>query len=110
MDKLKSFLEKRGYNIYRTYLDQHNLCDWYACKRTTSSRECTSNEKPVQIVVYPYRMVMRHVVVHESVTVDLTAEFNSVWWKLEAYSLSPKDVINKLDIIEENLIKAWEAL
>jgi hypothetical protein len=109
MDKLKSFLEKRGYKFYRTYLDKGNLCDWYACKRTTSARECTSNKKPVQIVVNPY-MHNYSGSITESVEIDITAEFNSVWWKLEAYSLSPKDAIKKLDIIEKSLVKAWEAL
>ena len=109
MDKLKSFLEKRGYNIYRTYLDQRNLCDWYAGKRTTSSRECTTNQKPTQIILTPYRYNYSGSIT-KGVEVDITAEFNSVWWKLEAYSLSPKDIIKKLDMIEGSLVKAWEAL
>ena len=102
MEELKAFLEKNGYKFYRIYFDKGNLCDWYACKRTTSARECTSNKKPVQIVVNPY--------MHNCVEIDITAEFNSVWWKLEAYSLSPKDVIKKLDMIEGSLVKAWESI
>ena len=109
MTKLKKFLEERGYKFYRNYIDRDNGCDWYACKRTESGRECMSNEKPVQIVVNPFKHTYGDATV-ESVTVDVTACFNGLWWKLEAYSLSPKETIKHLDKIEKNLVKAWEAL
>lgn len=109
MDKLKTFLEKSGYKIYQNYLDSMNNCKWYACKRTTSAQECTSNKKPVQIVVNPHEYDYNGKICR-SVTVDITAEFHGLWWKLEAYSLSPKETIKELDKIEASLVKAWEAL
>jgi hypothetical protein len=109
MDKLKTFLKTRGYKFYTTNLDRGNLCDWYACKRTTSTKECTSNEKPVQIVVSPHEYDYNGKIAR-SVEVDITAEFHGIWWKLEAYSLAPVDVIKKLDAIEKHLVSAWEAL
>lgn len=107
MDKLKAFLEARGYKFYKNYIDRG--FDWYACKRSESKRECTSNEKPPQIVVNPFKHTYGDATV-ESVTVDVTACFNGLWWKLEAYSLSPKETIKELDKIEASLVKAWEAL
>ena len=109
MNKLKGFLEKRGYKFYKNYIDLNNGCDWYACKRTTSARECMSNEKPVQIVVNPFKNTYGDATI-ESVTVDVTACLNGLWWKLETYSLSPKETIKHLDKIEASLVKAWEAL
>ena len=109
MNKLKKFLEKRGYKFYKNYIDPDNQCDWYACKRTESKRECTSNEKPVQIVVTPLKYDCDGIS-YTSVEVNLTAEFNGVWWKLKAYSLSEKDVIKNLEMIEMSLVKAWEVL
>ena len=109
MTKLKKFLEERGYKFYRDYIDRANLCDWYACKRTESKRECTSNEKPVQVVVSPHQYDYNGKI-SKSVEVSITAEFNGIWWKLDAYSLAPVDVIKNIDMIEASLVKAWEAL
>ena len=108
MNKLKKFLEKRGYKFYKNIF-HNNLCDWYAYKCTESKRECTSNETPVQVVVTPH-IAKYNSTICKSVEVDLTAEFNGVWWKLKAYSLSEKDVIKNLEMIEMSLVKAWEAL
>ena len=108
MNKLKESLEERGYKFYKNYIDLYNGCDWYACKRTTSARECMSNEKP-QIVVAPHEYDYSGKICR-SVTVDINAKFHGLWWKLEAYSLSPKETIKHLDKIEASLVKAWEAL
>jgi hypothetical protein len=111
MEELEKYLVKSGYKIYdnNPLKSQYNEITWYAAKRTKSKRECESNKKPVQIIVSPYRTIMRHGV-HESVTVDLTAEYMGVWWKLEAYSLSVKIVMTDLPQIEKRLVSAWEAL
>jgi hypothetical protein len=111
MEELEKYLVKSGYKIYdnNPLKSQYNEITWYAAKRTKSKRECESNKKPVQIIVSPYRTIMRHGV-HESVTVDLTAEFNGVWYKLEAYSLPVEEVMKGLPQIEKRLVKAWEAL
>jgi len=108
MDKLKKFLGERGYSFYKNNIFRDNLCDWYACKRTESKRECTSTKKPVQIVVTPLKY--DRIISFTSVKVDLTAEFNGIWWSLKAYSLTPADVIKNLEMIESSLVKAWEAL
>ena len=109
MDKLKSFLEKRGYKFYRIYLDKGNLCDWYAAKRTDSIRECECNDKSPQIVIWP--VAFTHLDdIYESVSVDISGEHYGLWWKLASYSLSPNKLMQNLGMIEEKLIKAWEAL
>lgn len=107
MNNLKKFLKESGYKFYQSY-DKDNLCDWYACKRTKSKRECACNQKPVQVVVTPF--IINNAEKRESVEIDITAEYNGHWWKMEAYGLSPEEVINKLNEIESALIRAWEAL
>lgn len=110
MEELKKFLEDRGYKFYKNYIDLDNKYDWYACKRTDSKRLCNCNEKPVQIVVWPYHSVLPDNRVHKNVSVDISGEYRGIWWKLEAYSLSVKELMDNLGVIEESLIKAWEAL
>jgi hypothetical protein len=110
MTELKEWLESKGFKIYDNPIaSQYNQEKWYAAKRTKSKRECTSNKKPVQIVVNPYSTTMRHGI-HESITVDITAEWAGIWWKLEAYSIPPREFKKKLAQIEKRLVKAWEAL
>jgi hypothetical protein len=107
MNKLKEFLEEVGFRFHNSPLYIDNQCDWIAYKRTVSKRECTSNEKPVQIVVAYFSSTDAK---YEGVEIDLTAEFNGIWWQLKAYSLSPSEAIEKLSEIESSLVKAWEAL
>ena len=110
MEELRQWLIDKGFKIYDNPIaSQYNQERWYACKRTTSKRECSSNKKPVQIIVNPYTATMRHGI-HENVIVDLTAEYMGVWWKLAAYSMSPDELKKKLTQIEKRLVKAWEAL
>lgn len=44
------------------------------------------------------------------VSVDLTGEVDSTWYKLEAYSMSVDHFINNHETIEQQLIKSWGAL
>jgi hypothetical protein len=111
MTELKEWLEGKGFKIYdnNPLKSKYNEVTWYAAKLTSSKRECTSNKKPVQIVVNPYTTTMRHGI-HESITVDITAEWAGIWWKLEAYSIPPREFKKKLAQIEKQLVNAWEAL
>jgi hypothetical protein len=44
-----------------------------------------------------------------SATIELTGEYIH-WYKLEAYSLSFKEVVTEYAAIERSLVKAWNAL
>ena len=109
MNKLKEHLKEQGYSFYKKSI-RDDLIDWYAVKRADTSRECTCNERAPQIIVTPSVYTFSAYSQHRSVSIDLTAEYNDIWWKLSAYSLSEEDAIERLSEIEKKLVKAWEAL
>ncbi len=109
MNKLKEHLKERGYFFYQQAYG-NSLVDWYAAKRAETTRECTCNERAPQIIVTPSVYTFSDYSQHRSVSIDLTAEYNDIWWKLSAYSLSEEDAIERLSEIEKKLVKAWEAL
>ena len=93
-----------------------NGCNWYAYRRSTlPARECECNEgKPAQIVVRPHLFLRASAPTPsgawESVEVDVTGEASGLWWKLQAYSLKPEELRDRLPDIEAALIAAWNAL
>lgn len=110
MERLKEWLIGNGYKIYNNHLNtDSNLVDWYAAKRADSIRERECNDKSPQIVIWP--VAFTHLDdIYESVSVDISGEHYGLWWKLASYSLSPNELMQNLGMIEEKLIKAWEAL
>jgi hypothetical protein len=110
-DKLKEILISMGYTVKFNPLNvEHNECDWYAYRAFPSTRKCECNEKKdIQIVIYPYQYSKRGIY-GQSVEIDLTGQFNGVWWKLQSYSISMDEVKDKHDSIVKSLISAWEHL
>jgi hypothetical protein len=110
MEGLKEWLIGNGYEIYSNQANiEGNFIDWYAAKRANSIRKCACNDKLPQIVVSPFSF--KHFdTTYKSITVSISGERQGLWWKLESYALSPDTLIKNLGMIEESLIKAWEAL
>ena len=103
--ELKSWLVENGFIIFRQNAGRFNECNWYACRKVTTTRACECNEdKGVQIVVYPHVFEGR-----TSVEVDLTGE-RTIWFKLRAYGMDFDEFIANLPMIEKSLVAAWEAL
>ena len=69
---------------------------------------------PAQIVVRPHRFEHASAPTPsgawESVEVDVTGEASGIWWKLQAYSLKPDELRERLSEIEGALIAAWNAI
>ena len=42
--------------------------------------------------------------------VDVTGELDGEWYKLMAYAISPDELVEKIDAIEERLVRAWNSL
>ena len=109
MDELKEWLIGNGYKICKNSLaDKQNFCDWYACWKTDAVKECACNNRPPQIIVTPSVIAMHDGTRYEIITVELAGEDHGLWWKFSAYSLSPKELMENLGMIEEHLVKAWE--
>lgn len=100
LDQFKGALELASAVIYSS----HERGWWYACIKTKiPSRECESNKgKAQQLVIYPHQI--------GGAEVQVTGEYNCVWYSLKAYSLTFDEAINRLNEIEESLIGAWNAL
>lgn len=84
----------------------------YLYKRTerTDLPECKCNEKPVQFVLKPFRMMFNDGTRHESWTLDLTAEaLDGQWVKLQVYALTSRDLLDQLPRAIARLEAAWQA-
>ena len=111
MHDLKQWLIDKGFKSYNNHLkSEYNMVDWYAARRTNSKRDCECNNRPVNLVVWPCSMRIPDGAIHESTSIEVTGEYNGLWYKLEAYSLSVDELKKNFDKIEESLVRAWEEL
>ena len=112
ISQLRIWLELRGFSFAKnSFADKTNVAAWYAWRRTSIKpvRECECNGAKIQIVLRPYSH-NRDSKTWESVEVDVTGEASDIWFKLTAYSLSPDELVDRLDEIEASLVRAWNAL
>lgn len=87
-----------------------NDCDWYAWRRSKlSARDCDCNGPKMQIVLTPHSYE-RDGKRWESVEADVTGECAGVWYRLQAYSMTPTELVARLDDVEAALIRAWNSL
>jgi hypothetical protein len=115
IETLKTWLAGNGLTIEVNSLsDENNLAKWYAWKRSSmKARRCeqNGNENP-QIVVHPF--LFRHSGLpngqYESCAVEIVGEYGGVWYRLSAYSMSPDELVENLDSVENSLVRAWRAL
>ena len=109
MNNLKEWLIGNEFKIYEDcYGDKNNQCRWYACRKTNAVKDCGCNNRPPQIFVYPYSATFNNGQHYESITVELIGEDFGIWWNFSAYSLSTKELMENLGMIEDRLVKAWE--
>ncbi len=112
ISELLTWLELRGFSFAKSqFPGKTNDAGWYAWRRTAiyPVRECECNGAKMQLVVNPYSHSLDGKT-WESVEVDVTGECDGIWYKLTAYSLSPKEFAGRLDQIEASLVRAWNAL
>jgi hypothetical protein len=111
MEQLREWLEQKGFFFAKNpFHDETNSCDWYAWRRSKlPARDCDCNGPKIQIVLIPYSYNYNGQQ-RESIEIDVTGEHNGVWYKLQAYSLTPAELIARLDEIETKLVKAWNSL
>lgn len=110
-DPLREWLEANGFKVTIDGLRTYEQCNWYAWRKTKiAAPECETNEgKGTQIVVRPH-VFSRGEEDWESAEINITGEAGGIWYTLQAYSLNPADVMEKLDTIEKSLVAAWTAV
>jgi hypothetical protein len=113
-DELREWLIANGFRVAPDSLARDRGCNWYAYRRSAiAARECECNDgKPMQIVVRPFWLKHDSAPggAWESAEVDVTGESGGSWYKLQAYSLKPAELMARLPEIEAALIAAWNAL
>lgn len=109
--QLRGWLADRGFGFGNNqFRGQMNDCDWYAWRRSKlDARACDCNGQKMQIVLTPHSYE-RDGKRWESVETDVTGECAGIWYKLQAYSMSPTELVERLDEVETALIMAWNAL
>lgn len=111
LGQLRDWLEQQGFYIEENKLyGQINDCNWYAWRRSKlDTRACDHNGPKIQIVLTPYSYEYGGTR-WETVKVDITGKHNGIWYRLQAYSLSPAELMARLDEIETALVSAWNSL
>lgn len=109
--QLRDWLADRGFGFGNNqFRGQMNDCDWYAWRRSKlEARDCDCNGPKMQIVLTP-SSYERDGKRWESVEADVTGECGGVWYKLQAYSMTPTELVARLDDVEAALIRAWNSL
>ena len=108
---LRDWLTAHGFRVTTNSLClPGNASDWYAYRRSAiPARSCECNDRQtMQLVVRPYINI--DIPEWSSVEVDVTGEAGGVWYKLQAYSLNPDELREKLPAIEDALMAAWNAI
>lgn len=110
MKEIRGYLEGKGYKQYLSPFkkrDHHNSQMLFQ-KKVISDSVCDLNEKlSVNIDVSDILINDKLVLFIEA---SITAEKKSIWYELKAYSLTKKDLLNRLDEIEENLIRMFNII
>jgi hypothetical protein len=109
--KTKAFLFEKGFRFHMTPDGPLQPKPWYAYKDSViRARVCECNKRPkIQICVDPWLSVYE---AGEQPTfkISIRGEANGVWWNLEAYTLTARDVVERYEDIERSLVSAWNAL
>jgi hypothetical protein len=111
-DILKNFLELNGFKFqpWSHLTDDRNTIKWIAYRPINHDlRDCECNDKPPQLVINPYEWFMNdnH---HFSCEIEITGEYNGLWFQLKSYSISLEDIMTNLDGIELMLSRSWNAI
>ncbi len=111
VNQLREWLAERGFGFgNNNFRGQMNDCDWCAWRRSKlEARACECNGSNIQIVLTP-NSYKRDGKRWESVEADVTGECNGVWYRLQAYSMTPTELVARLNDVESALVRAWNSL
>lgn len=98
---MKEFLESKGY-----YHFDSGVTNGFS-KKVESDALCETNNKLTIVVNEWVPPLPDH---PTSTSVSIRAEKRGIWWNLQAYSLGEGEIYEKLDEIEKDLIKIFNAL
>ncbi len=80
-------------------------------KKVENIRECSSNSKcpslMVELITITVPTTLKKVYL---IDILVCGAIGPLWYELKAYSVEPEEFIEHKDLIETNLLKAWEIL
>lgn len=102
---------EKGYKECPTYAPNYpEIAHRLFYKQANTNINCSSNEKPPQIIVEYFSYIIQNKEAH-NITISLrAADKTDTWYSLEAYSLHFNELKEKIDTIEQSLVKLWETL
>ena len=108
MSNVEEFLKNHGYTQYPVNSTmQQNASGFF--QKEVKTIPCLLNDKThINVTLYDYHINGHHIV---QASADIVGEaVKDTWSNLQFYSLSFEDLENKLEMFEQKLIKAWEAI
>lgn len=104
---LYGFMIENGYRLYYAKIEEFYKYKLEWGKRVESDAVCQANES-LTIHVAEYCFYMKHDIT--TLEVSVRAEKHDQWWNLSCYSIMEKYFRRDIKMIEEKLIKIFNAL
>lgn len=109
-DELKEALQSRSWRIEA---DGHQYkrtgVDWWAWKILEGAADCTGNDKPPNVCIYPWSISTDSGHYINNVQFELAGGLSDVWIQLMVYSVPLEQAIEKLPRATAILLAAWNA-
>lgn len=111
LDPVRRLLLDKGFKQYHHNNNLSNEPREYWSKRYKDARRCEGNceREGIQVVVWLHEIPFTQVV-HRSVEVEVTGEYDGEWYKMQAYSMLPDAFLLAHETIIARLLRAWEGL
>ena len=111
IETITSTLLEAGWRKQRDYMASQPNATPFILYRSTDRADlplCTSNEKPVQLVLHPTRITLNGQQ-HEGWELELTADAGQGRWvKFKEYGISSAELLDILPTAIEGLEAAWK--
>lgn len=107
--ELKTTLERLDWQFAPEH--SNSGVDWYAYQRLSGVEDCTSNERPPNLILVPHELLLPNLPEpYRTVTLSITGEVGGgVWLKLEAYSIAMDQVLATIPRAKALLVTAWNS-
>lgn len=105
-DQLKAALTEQGFTIGSEQLRNRGI-RWYAYRRMNAAPDCTSNDKPPSLIVWPFHLAIDGRDWY-STEFEITGQINGTdWITSRIYSVPMDECLDTLPRAERVLTSVW---